>query len=217
VPKRFGKIIFRSPVLAGSWRLLWRVSLVAAGAVLIAASGCGTPGTPPLSASMEHPEEFSLHEGDEVRISFPGAPSLDTTQHIRADGKMTLALVGDVQAAGLRPAELEKKVAELCGPQLVSKEVSVTVISSAFPIYVSGAVLHPGKVMADRPITVLQAIMDAGGFNDSANLKAVVVVRQEGGKTRNYTVNVQAVLTGKSNASFYLKSSDSVYVPEHWY
>jgi len=166
---------------------------------------------------MEHPEEFSLHEGDEVRISFPGAPSLDTTQHIRGDGKITLALIGDVQAAGYRPAELEKKISDLSASQLVSKEVSVTVLSSAFPIYVSGAVLHAGKVMADRPITVLQAIMDAGGFNDSANLKAVVVVRQEGGTTRNYTVNVQATLTGKSNTPFYLKPSDSVYVPEHWY
>ena len=166
---------------------------------------------------MEHLEEFSLHEGDVVKVSFPGAPSLDTTQQIRRDGKITLALIGDVQAAGLRPSELEKKIAALAAPQLVSKEVSVTVISSAFPIYVSGAVLHPGKVTADRPITVLQAIMDAGGFNDSANLKAVVVVRQEGGKTRNYTVNVQAVLTGKSTTPFYLKPSDSVYVPEHWY
>jgi len=43
------------------------------------------------------------------------------------------------------------------------------------------------------------------------------VVRQEGGTTRNYTVNVQATLTGKSNTPFYLKPSDSVYVPEHWY
>jgi polysaccharide biosynthesis/export protein len=205
VPKRFGKIIFRSVLLA------------CAGAVLFALIGCQTATNPPPQTSMEHPEEFSLHEGDVVKISFPGAPSLDTTQQIRRDGKITLALIGDVQAAGLRPAELEKKVAELCAPQLVSKEVSVTVISSAFPVYVSGAVLHPGKVTADRPITVLQAIMDAGGFNDSANLNAVVVVRQEGGRTRNYTVNVKAILTGKSNASFYLKPSDSVYVPEHWY
>jgi len=211
-PGTLKRFIFRSSGLAGSWRLLF-----VAGAVLVAAGGCQTPTNPPPQAAMEHLEEFSLHEGDVVKVSFPGAPSLDTTQQIRRDGKITLALIGDVQAAGLRPSELEKKIAALAAPQLVSKEVSVTVISSAFPIYVSGAVLHPGKVTADRPITVLQAIMDAGGFNDSANLKAVVVVRQEGGKTRNYTVNVQAVLTGKSTTPFYLKPSDSVYVPEHWY
>ena len=80
-----------------------------------------------------------------------------------------------------------------------------------------GAVLHPGMVTTDRPITVLQAIMEAGGFTDSANLKAVIVVRQEGGKAHNYTVNVQALLKGKGNASFYLKPSDSVYIPETWY
>lgn len=216
-PRKFGKSIFRNPALARNWRLFCSAPLLAVGVILAAVVGCQTPTTPPPATSMEHPEEFSLHEGDEVRISFPGAPSLDTTQHIRGDGKITLALIGDVQAAGYRPAELEKKISDLSASQLVSKEVSVTVLSSAFPIYVSGAVLHAGKVMADRPITVLQAIMDAGGFNDSANLKAVVVVRQEGGTTRNYTVNVQATLTGKSNTPFYLKPSDSVYVPEHWY
>jgi len=106
---------------------------------------------------------------------------------------------------------------DACGAQLVSKEVTVTVVSSAFPIFVSGAVLHPGKIVADRPMTVLQAIMEAGGFNDSANLGGVIVVRQDGGKAYKYTVDVESVLKGKSSASFYLKPSDSVYVPEHWY
>ena len=166
---------------------------------------------------MDSPESLNLHEGDVVKIAFPGAPSLDTTQQIRRDGKITLPLTGEVQAAGLTPAALEKKVAELCASQLVSKEVSVSVISSTYPVYVSGAVLHAGKVTTDRPITLLQAIMEAGGFTDSANLKAVLVVRQEGGKAHNYTVNVQLLLSGKSNDPFYLKPSDSVYVPETWY
>lgn len=209
IPLRLGKISFR--------RLLYGASLLVAWAVLSAVTGCQTATTPLPQQSMEHPEALSLREGDVVKISFPGAPILDTTQQIRRDGKITLSLTGEVQAAGYAPAELEKKIAELCASQLVSKEVSVTVISSSFPVYVSGAVVHPGKVITDRPITVLQAIMEAGGFNDSANLKAVLVVRQEGGKAHNYTVNVQALLKGKSNAPFFLKPSDSVYVPEHWY
>src|SRR5262245_24003935 len=66
-----------------------------------------------------------LREGDTVRISFPGAPNLNTAQTIRRDGKLALALVGEVQAAGLAPTELEKKLLELYGPQLQTKEVTV--------------------------------------------------------------------------------------------
>ncbi len=57
--------------------------------------------------------------------------------------------------------------------------------------------------------------MEAGGFDKNrANLRAVVVIRQEGGQTRNYTVNLQEVLEGRSASPFYLKRSDTVYVPE---
>jgi polysaccharide biosynthesis/export protein len=199
-------------------KLVAGFSLLAAGAVLFSVVGCqSTPPTPPPDPSMDHPEAFSLREGDVVRISFPGAPSLDTTQQVRRDGKISLPLAGEVQAAGYRPAELEKNIQDLCGSQLVSKEVDVTVISSAFPVFVSGAVLKPGKVQSDRPLTVLQAIMEAGGFYNTANLKAVVVIRHENGKARNYTVDVQSLLQGKSHATFYLKPSDIVYVPQKFW
>jgi polysaccharide biosynthesis/export protein len=152
-----------------------------------------------------------------VKISFAEAPNLDTTQQIRPDGKISLMLVGEIKAAGYSPAELEKQIVNLYASQLVSKQVNVTVVSSSFPVFVSGAVIHPGKVVTDRPITVLQAIMESGGFTALANLKAVTVVRLEGGKTRSYTINVQAQLKGNGKAPFYLRPSDSVYVPEHWF
>jgi polysaccharide biosynthesis/export protein len=211
------KINFFSTILVGNWRLPRIASLFVAGVTLFTVIGCQTSISPLPQQSMDSPESLNLREGDVVKISFPGTPSLDTTQQIRRDGKITLSLTGEVQAAGYTPAQLEKKISDLCASQLVSKEVSVSVVSSTYPVYVSGAVLHPGKVTTDRPITVLQAIMEAGGFNDSANLKAVLVVRQEGGKARNYTVNVKAQLTGKGSDTFYLKPSDSVYVPENWY
>jgi polysaccharide export outer membrane protein len=150
-----------------------------------------------------------------VKISFPDAPTLDATEQIRRDGKIELSLVGEVQAAGYSPDQLQKEILKLYASQLLSKQVNVTVVSSSFPVFVSGSVLRPGKVISDRPLTVLQAIMEAGGFDHAtANLKAVVVIRHENGQTHNYTVNVQEVLEGKTTASFYLKPSDVVYVPE---
>jgi polysaccharide biosynthesis/export protein len=207
-------IVSRTPKKVACWsRALAGCSGLLTLAVLFTVMGCQTS-TNQLP-STDQPEAFSLHEGDVVKISFPDAPTLDTTQQIRRDGKIALSLVGEVQAAGYSPSDLEKQILKLYAPQLLSKEVNVTVVSASFPIFVSGSVLRPGKVVSDRPITVLQAIMEAGGFDHAtADLKAVVVSRIENGQTRKYTINVQAVLEGKSTASFYLKPSDIVYVPE---
>jgi polysaccharide export outer membrane protein len=173
----------------------------------------------PVSANnadaAKSPETLVLREGDDLRIAFPGAPNLDTTQRVRPDGRVTLAMVGEVVASGLTPSELEKKLLDLYSTQLLSKEVSVTVVSSTFTVYVSGAVLRPGKVIADHPLSPLEAIMEAGGFDEAkADLQSVRIVRTEDGVTKNYVVNLKAVLEGGQSNTIYLKRSDIVRVPE---
>jgi polysaccharide export outer membrane protein len=170
------------------------------------------------SAEGKKAETLTLREGDVIKISFPGAPNLDSVQTIRRDGKIALALVGEVQAAGLQPNDLQAELLRLYAPQLVTKEVSVSVVSSTFPAFVSGAVLRPGKIISDHRITVLEAIMEAGGPDYAkANLKAVVVIRQnEDGKTQNYTVNVKSIMEGVQKEPFYLEPSDIVFVPERF-
>jgi protein involved in polysaccharide export with SLBB domain len=118
-------------------------------------------------------------------------------------------------AVGMTPDALQKDLAQRYSSQLVSKEVTVTIASATFPVFVTGSVLKPGRYTSDHPITVLEAVMEAGGFDATkANTEAVVVIRQESGGTKNYTVNLKAILEGKSNTSFYLNPSDIVYVPE---
>src|SRR5262245_38718952 len=161
-------------------------------------TGCKT--TAPESTSLAEMEEEAkqaqsevlvLHEGDSVRVTFPGAASLNTVQQIRRDGRVTLPMIGEFKAAGLTPGDMEKELVKLYGNQLQSKEIYVAVESSAFPIYVTGAVLRPGKILSDRPITALQAIMEAGGFDYAkANLKAVKVIRQEEGQAKHYTLDL---------------------------
>jgi protein involved in polysaccharide export with SLBB domain len=71
--------------------------------------------------------------------------------------------------------------------------------------------------LSDHPLTALEAIMKAGGFNyTTANLKAVKVIRTENGLHKNYIVNLKDVLDGKSDKSFYLQPGDIVYVPERF-
>lgn len=185
-------------------------------AILTVVLGCQSPQSKEaLMQAAERAESISLREGDVVKVSFPGAPSLNTTQQIRRDGKIGLPLVGEVNAAGLKPSELERQLLALYSPQLVTKEITVTVESSSFPIFVTGAVIRPGKVLSNRPITALEAIMEAGGVDyTKANLKAVTVTRNEQGRVKNYTLNLKLQLEGKQSQPFYLKPSDIVYVPE---
>jgi polysaccharide export outer membrane protein len=162
-------------------------------------------------------ELMNLREGDVLKISFPGSPSLDTTQTIRRDGKITMQLVGDVDAAGMTPSALEKKLVDLYATQLSSKQVTVEVVSSSLTVYVTGMVLRPGKILSDHPISALEAVMEAGGFDyTKANTKNVVVIRREGNVMKNYKLNLKAVLQGEENAPFLLKPDDIVYVPERF-
>ncbi len=188
-----------------------------AGLALLAAAGCAGPRTTPIPAAARAPEAQTLRSGDVVKISFPRTPSLDTTQQIRRDGKLNLYLVGEIEAAPLTPAELERKLLELYAPQLVAKEVRVTVVASSFAVFVTGAVVRPGKLAPDRALTVFDAIMEAGGFDDTkADTKAVTVIRQESGRTQHYTLNLKSILQGKSIEPFYLQAYDVVYVPERF-
>jgi polysaccharide export outer membrane protein len=185
---------------------------------LLCGAGCQTSQFNQLEKQAAVAQEpIVLHEGDVVRISFPGAPNLNTIQPIRRDGRIALQLVGEIQAAGLTPTALEKELLKLYGPQLQTKEVTVAVESSAFPVYVTGAVLRPGKILSDRPMTALQAIMEAGGFDyNKANLKKVAVIRHEGGRTEHFTLDMKGILEGHQSEQFNLKPSDIIYVPERF-
>ena len=167
------------------------------------------------STTTNNPASFTLREGDILKISFPGSPNLNNVQPIRPDGKINLTLVGEVQAAGMTPADLQQKLMDLYAPQLTTKEVTVEVQSFAFPVYVTGAVLRPGKISTDHLLTALEAIMEAGGPDyTKANLKNVKVIRQEGGRTKNYILDLKRVMEGKTTEPFYLKPADIIYVPE---
>ena len=193
----------------------WAASLAVLGAVLLGLNGCQAPQPTPVTSEDAAPAtSMKLSEGDIVRIIFPGATNLNMLQQIRRDGKMSLPFVGELTAAGLTPAELEKEVLRLYEDQLLQKEVRVSLDSSAYPVYVTGAVLRPGKIMLDRPMTALEAISEAGINHGRANLKKVTVTRREEGTLKHYKLNLQDVLEGRSQTTFYLKPGDVIFVPE---
>ena len=191
-------------------------SLLLVSLALWTITGCKSPQPTPLSESDLTPyTSFRFREGDVVIVSFPGSPNLNTTQQIRVDGKIALPLVGEFDAVGKVPAELEKEILERYGSELVVKEVTVGVQTSAYPVFVSGAVVRPGKLILDRPASALEVIMEAGGFDIvRANAKSVVVIRQTEGRLQHYVLDLKSVLEGKSRQIFYVRPQDILFVPE---
>ena len=106
--------------------------------------------------------------------------------------------------------------------QLLTKEVIVSVVQSSFSVYVDGPVSRPGKIVSDHPMTIMEAIMESGGFDyTKANTKKVMVIRHKP-QTKDYTyytVNLQDVLDGKQRDLFYLAPGDMVHVTEkfNWF
>ena len=89
------------------------------------------------------PLTMALMPGDEIEISFLGAPDLGITQRIRRDGRISLRLVGEMMAGGKTPAEVRAELIDLYGSQIQFKEVTVKVLTSP-PVFVLGAVLKAG-------------------------------------------------------------------------
>jgi polysaccharide export outer membrane protein len=211
----FGKrtgLLLPTPLGFLAWLLLAAILL----------PGCST--SPPVVRRDNDPKPIAaanMREGDSVKIAFPGAPALDTTQQVRRDGKVTLPLGGEIVAAGKTPADIEKEILRLHGEGLAVKQVVVTVTSSAYPVFVSGAVLRPGKLLADRPMTLLEAIMEAGGFDQAkANLKKVMVLREAQTQTVSYAFDMRDVITGSpATKPFYLEPGDKIHVPQkfNWF
>jgi len=155
-----------------------------------------------------------LNAGDSVRITFPAAPELNQSQKIGTDGSLSLPLVGEVHAAGKSPQQLQTELANLYKSQLQDNEVLVTLETRAVPVVVSGAVAKPGKVVFERPATVLEAIMEAGGFTPEADLKKVSVIRIVKGEHYSQTLDLRPILRGKPTPAVYVANGDVIYVPE---
>ncbi len=154
-----------------------------------------------------------LLAGDAVEIDFLGAPEHSGEQIIRRDGRISLPLVGDVQAAGKTPTELRRELRELYRPQLQQAEISV-VVRSPDRLYISGQVRRPGIIDMPRPLTVLEAIMEAGGFEERlAEVRTVVVIRRRAGQYFGTAVNLKPALNGMATQALYLEPYDMVYVP----
>jgi polysaccharide export outer membrane protein len=183
------------------------------GAIAIMLFGCGTT-TEQLSTGSPGGKPVMLSAGDVIKISFSSASELNQTQKIRADGKVNLPLVGEVTASGKTLTSLQTELVGLYKSQLKNSDVLVTLESGNGHVVVSGAVSRPGKIEFDRPITVFQAIMEAGGVTQYGTLKKVRVVRTTGGEQHSDVLDLTGTLKGRASPAIYVRDGDVIYVPE---
>jgi protein involved in polysaccharide export with SLBB domain len=180
--------------------------------ILLLSTSCQSPKKNPQQLTSRTPSY--LVAGDIVRLTFPAAPELNQTQKIGADGTLSLPLVGEVAAAGKTVGELQGELTRLYKPQLQDNEVVVTLDTRALPVVVSGAVQRPGKIVFERPATVLEAIMEAGGFTPEADLKKVSLIRIVKGEHETQMIDLRSLLQGKPMPAIYCAGGDVIYVPE---
>lgn len=183
-------------------------------AIVLSLSGCGSMETvPPIPIDARSPHTSgALAAGDAIRVIYPGAPELNISQRIQANGKVNLPMIGDVLAVGKSTSGFQDQLATLYTPHLQDPKVQVVVEAAAAAVYVSGEVLKPGKIPLDRSMTALEAVMEAGGFGRFANPKQVFVVRTENGNQQRYVLNLSDTLGGASSKAFYVRPYDVIYV-----
>jgi polysaccharide biosynthesis/export protein len=152
---------------------------------------------------------------DVVDISVWKEPELSRSVPVRPDGKITLPLLNDVQAAGLTPGQLAAEITE--GLKKFETAPQVTVIVATMKsqrFYILGEAGHPGAYELLPNMTVLQAISSGGGFTQYAHVKKIYILRVVNGKPVKYPFNYKAVVAGKSTEqNIILKSGDTIVIP----
>ena len=182
------------------------------GLMLLFCCGCQTYVSDNFPTNKPGDKPGILAVGDTVKVSFTSAPELNVTQKIETDGKISLPLVGEVSAAGKSTSAFQQELTQLYKAQLQNSEVIVTLENVAIPVVVSGEVQKPGKIVFERPATVLEAVMEAGGFTAYGDPKRVSLIRQINGVQHMQIVDLSKVLRGQPTSVMYVSPGDVIYV-----
>jgi polysaccharide export outer membrane protein len=184
--------------------------------VALACGSCQTP-LPPLPDQPGPKTAVRLSPGDSIKVTFAEESDLDQTQRIRRDGKISLPLIGELTAAGKRLMDLQREIISRYEGKLDNPEVLVTLESGTATAIVSGFANKPGKVEFDRPKTVYQAIMDAGGVSDYGSLRNIHLTRIINGEQRTETINLRPIIRGEPTKPEYVQDGDVIYISRSWF
>jgi len=190
-------------------------------------SGCATTDTKSASvtnistpAEEKVPKEvriteFILGPGDEIEITVYRHDDLKRTIRIDPSGMITYPFVGDIKAAGLSIFELRDKIRDGLSKYIINPQVSIAVTDvESQKVIVLGEVNSPGLFSLDSPMTVLEAMSQAGGFTTDAKRKSVLLIRGGLENPKLVKLNLDdALKKGDLSQNVYLQNGDIIYVP----
>jgi polysaccharide export outer membrane protein len=160
--------------------------------------------------------EYLLGPEDIIEVLVWKDESLTRIVTVRPDGKISLPLIGEVQAAGLTPMEISGIVRHRLQKYYKEPpEVSVVVTEiNSVTIFILGEVVTPGKQILRRETTLLQALSIAGGFKEFANTNRILLIRNRDGKEERMRIRYKDIIRGiNPEGNFLLKAGDTIVVP----
>jgi polysaccharide biosynthesis/export protein len=200
----------------------WQAALWAALALFVAAMPAHAQDTKeqPVAGAPEKAQatadpNYMIGPQDVLEIDVWKEAELTRSVPVRPDGKISLPLLNDVQAAGLTPAQLSGELTTELKKFITDPQVTVIVTQiNSQRVYILGEMTRPGAYPLLPGMTVLQALSSAGGFTPFANLKKIYVLRGEGGKQEKFPFNYKQVVKGRdADENIVLKAGDQIVVP----
>ena len=160
-------------------------------------------------------DRYVIGSEDVLYIHVWKEETLSKTVSVRMDGKISMPLIDEIQAAGLTPLKLKEILTERLKEFVEIPTVTVIVMeANGFKIYISGQIRSPGVYRLRSETTLAQIISMAGGLGEWANQSKIIIIRKEEGKERRFTVNYKNIINGKDlKSNIILKSGDTIIVP----
>lgn len=195
------------------------VCLMALAPLAPAAAQAPSPAAAPRATSTPAaatlPEGYVIGPEDVLVVTFWRDKELSGEVVVRPDGKISLPLLNDVQAAGYTPEQLAAVVKEAATKYIADPEATVIVEEiRSRKVSVLGEVGRQGTVSLTRDMNVLQLIAEVGGLLEYADRKNIVIIRSENGSERRLPFNYEDVIKGRGlQQNIMLKPGDIVLVP----
>lgn len=160
------------------------------------------------------PPGYTIGADDQLSIKFWGDPQLSADVVVRPDGKISVPLLNDVQAAGLTPEELNE-VLKKAASKYISEPEATTIVREirSRKVFVLGQVAKPSPVPLNSEMTVLQVLSAVGGLLEFADKTDIVILRRENGKEKRFKFNFNEVVKGKNvQQNIVLQPNDTVLI-----
>jgi polysaccharide export outer membrane protein len=171
---------------------------------------------PPETKIAADSDSYVIGPEDMLDIYVWKETDLSRKVPVRLDGKISIPLVGEIQAAGITPLQLKEQLIRKFKDFVEVPNVTVTVLeANSFKVFISGQVAKPGVYTLRSETSFLQFISLAGGFTEWANQRKILLVRQDQGKEKRFTINYKKIISGEDlSQNMALKPGDTIIVPD---